>query len=60
MKDIKRPERVMHYETSKSAFLDYVDKLEAYADKLEEAINYSQCCTELPKVCRGCGTDHNK
>ena len=37
-KEIIKPERVMYYEGSKMSFLEYVDKLEAYAEKLEKAI----------------------
>jgi hypothetical protein len=48
-KEIIKPERVMYYEGSKMSFLEYVDKLEAYAEKLEEAINYTHCCSTLPK-----------
>jgi hypothetical protein len=46
-KEITKPERVMYYEGSKMSFLEYVDQLEAYVEKLEEAINYTRCCTEL-------------
>jgi hypothetical protein len=47
-KEITKPERVMHYEGSKMSFLEYVDQLEAYVEKLEAAINYTRCCEKLP------------
>ena len=46
-KEITKPERVMYYEGSKMSFLEYVDQLEAYAENLEKAINYTQCCEKF-------------
>ena len=50
---IERPKRVLNYESTSLGFLQYVDKLEAYANKLEEKINYTRCCKSdselLPK-----------
>ena len=37
---IERPKRVLNYESTNLGFLQYVDKLEAYANKLEAKINY--------------------
>jgi len=34
-KEITKPERVMYYEGSKMRFLEYVDQLESYVEKLE-------------------------
>jgi hypothetical protein len=45
--EIERPKRVLNYGPTSLGFLQYVDKLEAYANKLEEKINYTCCCTEL-------------
>ena len=46
-KKIVRPKRVLNYESTNLGFLQYVDQLEAYANKLEAKINYTLCSTEL-------------
>ena len=40
---IQRPKRVLNYESTSLGFLQYVDKLEAYANKLEAKINCKSC-----------------
>ena len=36
---MKKPERIMYYESSKMGFLEYVDELERYTEHLEKEIN---------------------
>lgn len=49
----ERPKRIMNYESTSLGFLQYVDKLEAYANKLEEKINYTCCCESDSELLHG-------
>lgn len=52
LEEIERPKRVLNYESTSLGFLQYVDKLEAYANKLEEKINYTRCCKSDSELLR--------